>query len=263
MRCREALRLCEAANRQRASRRSLHWGPVPAEGSRYSRGHPDDFGRERLQGQCCRPYQHPSPGASSMPGSRSLERAPVRNSDCCPPQSLACSVPTRNPWNLGHSSGGSSGGAAAAVAARLLPLAHAKRRRRFDPHSSFCVRRVRAETDPRAQPDGSRSRRRLGRFSCGHVLSISVRDSAAMLDAVHGPELSSPYFAPPPERPFPGGGRAQSGQAAHRLYRQVALWRRHRSGNCGGDAGKSQPCWSGLVMMSRNARRHWPPIRPR
>src|ERR1700752_2661262 len=33
--------------------------------------------------------------------------------------------PTRNPWNLGHSSGGSSGGAAAAAAARILPLAHA------------------------------------------------------------------------------------------------------------------------------------------
>ena len=39
-------------------------------------------------------------------------------------------------------------------------------------------------------------------FSCGHVLSISVRDSAAMLDAIHGPEPSSPYVAPPPERPF-------------------------------------------------------------
>src|SRR4030095_11910002 len=33
--------------------------------------------------------------------------------------------PTRNPWNLEHSSGGSSGGAAAAVAARILPVAHA------------------------------------------------------------------------------------------------------------------------------------------
>jgi amidase len=41
-----------------------------------------------------------------------------------------------------------------------------------------------------------------GGFSCGHVLSISVRDSAAMLDAVHGPEASSPYVAPPPERPY-------------------------------------------------------------
>jgi amidase len=33
--------------------------------------------------------------------------------------------PTRNPWNLAHSSGGSSGGAAASVAARILPVAHA------------------------------------------------------------------------------------------------------------------------------------------
>jgi len=33
--------------------------------------------------------------------------------------------PTRNPWNLDHSSGGSSGGAAAAVAARILPVSHA------------------------------------------------------------------------------------------------------------------------------------------
>src|SRR5882724_4479744 len=31
-----------------------------------------------------------------------------------------------------------------------------------------------------------------GGFSCGHVVSISVRDSAAMLDAIHGPEPSSP-----------------------------------------------------------------------
>jgi amidase/6-aminohexanoate-cyclic-dimer hydrolase len=41
-----------------------------------------------------------------------------------------------------------------------------------------------------------------GGFSCGHVLSISVRDSAAMLDAIHGREPSSLYVAPPPERPF-------------------------------------------------------------
>lgn len=39
-------------------------------------------------------------------------------------------------------------------------------------------------------------------FSVGHVVSISVRDSAVMMDAIHGAEPSSPYVAPPPERPF-------------------------------------------------------------
>src|SRR6478735_3123141 len=110
--------------------------------------------------------------------------------------------PTRNPWNLEHSSGGSSGGAAAAVAARILPVAHAS-----DGGGSI---RIPASACGVFGMKPTRARNPLGPdrgegwagLSCGHVLSISVRDSAAMLDAVHGPELSSPYFAPPPERPF-------------------------------------------------------------
>src|SRR3954467_3948987 len=110
--------------------------------------------------------------------------------------------PTRNPWNLAHSSGGSSGGAGAAVAARILPLAHAS-----DGGGSI---RIPASACGVFGLKPSRARNPLGPdrgegwggFSCGHVLSISVRDSAAMLDAVHGPEPSSPYVAPAPERPF-------------------------------------------------------------
>src|SRR3984893_7700829 len=110
--------------------------------------------------------------------------------------------PTRHPWNLAHSSGGSSGGAGAAVAARILPLAHAS-----DGGGSI---RIPASASGVFGLKPSRARNPLGPdrgegwggFSCGHVLSISVRDSAAMLDAPHGPELSSPYAAPPPARPF-------------------------------------------------------------
>src|SRR5258705_5201236 len=110
--------------------------------------------------------------------------------------------PTRNPWNLAHSSGGSSGGAAAAVAARILPLAHASDgggsiRIPASASGVFGLKPTRARN-----PMGPDRGEGWAGFSCGHVLSISVRDSAAMLDAVHGPELSSPYFAPPPERPF-------------------------------------------------------------
>jgi amidase len=110
--------------------------------------------------------------------------------------------PTRNPWNLAHSSGGSSGGAAAAVAARIVPVAHAS-----DGGGSI---RIPASASGVFGLKPTRARNPLGPdrgegwagFSCGHVVSISVRDSAAMLDATHGPEPSSPYVAPPPERPF-------------------------------------------------------------
>jgi amidase len=110
--------------------------------------------------------------------------------------------PTRNPWNLAHSSGGSSGGAGAAVAARILPVAHASDgggsiRIPASASGVFGLKPTRARN-----PLGPDRAEGWGGFTCGHVLSISVRDSAAMLDAVHGPETSSPYVAPPPERPF-------------------------------------------------------------
>jgi amidase len=110
--------------------------------------------------------------------------------------------PTRNPWNPAHSSGGSSGGAAAAVAARILPVAHASDgggsiRIPASASGVFGLKPTRARNP--AGPDRGEG---WGGFSCSHVVSISVRDSAAMLDAVHGPETSSPYVAPPPERPF-------------------------------------------------------------
>jgi len=110
--------------------------------------------------------------------------------------------PTRNPWNPEHSSGGSSGGAAAAVAARILPVAHASDgggsiRIPASACGVFGLKPTRART-----PVGPNRGEGWGGFSCNHVVSISVRDSAAMLDALHGPEPSSPYTAPAPERPY-------------------------------------------------------------
>jgi amidase len=110
--------------------------------------------------------------------------------------------PTRNPWNTAHSSGGSSGGAAAAVAARIVPLAHAS-----DGGGSI---RIPASASGIFGLKPTRARNPLGPdrgegwagLSCGHVVSLSVRDSAAMLDATCGPEPSSLYFAPPRQRPY-------------------------------------------------------------
>jgi amidase len=110
--------------------------------------------------------------------------------------------PTRNPWNLAHSSGGSSGGAAAAVAARIVPVAHASDgggsiRIPASASGVFGLKPTRARN-----PIGPDRGEGWAGFSCGHVVSLSVRDSAAILDAIHGAEPSSPYVAPPPKRPF-------------------------------------------------------------
>jgi amidase/6-aminohexanoate-cyclic-dimer hydrolase len=110
--------------------------------------------------------------------------------------------PTRNPWNLDHSAGGSSGGAAAAVAARILPVAHASDgggsiRVPASASGVFGMKPTRARN-----PLGPDRGEGWGGLAVGHVVSISVRDSAVMMDAIHGAEPSSPYVAPPPIRPF-------------------------------------------------------------
>jgi amidase len=110
--------------------------------------------------------------------------------------------PTRNPWNLAHSSGGSSGGAAAAVAARILPVAHASDgggsiRIPASACGLFGLKPTRARN-----PTGPDRGEGWGGFSGGHVVSVSVRDSAAMMDAISGPEPTSIYYPPAPERPF-------------------------------------------------------------
>ncbi|MFZ2155803.1 MAG: amidase, partial [Bradyrhizobium sp.] len=91
---------------------------------------------------------------------------------------------------------------AAAVAARILPVAHASDgggsiRIPASASGVFGLKPTRARN-----PLGPDRGEGWGGFSCGHVVSISVRDSAAMMDAVHGPEPSSPYVALPPARPF-------------------------------------------------------------
>ncbi len=127
--------------------------------------------------------------------------------------------PTRNPWNLAHSSGGSSGGAGAAVAARILPVAHASDgggsiRIPASASGVFGLKPTRARN-----PLGPDRGEGWGGFSCGHVLSISVRDSAVMLDAIHGPEAIKPLCRAGAGAAIRAGSRTRSRPPAHRLYR--------------------------------------------
>jgi amidase len=110
--------------------------------------------------------------------------------------------PTRNPWNLDYSCGGSSGGSAAAVAARIVPFASATDEGgSIRIPSSYCGL-FGLKSSRGRNPVGPNFDEEWDGMSHSHVVTRSVRDSAAMLDAVCGTETGSPYGAPTPERPF-------------------------------------------------------------
>lgn len=104
--------------------------------------------------------------------------------------------PTRNPWNLDHTPGGSSGGSAAAVASGIVPIAGAN-----DGGGSiripaaycglFGLKPTRGRT-----PVGPNYGRAWQGASAEHVLTRSIRDSAAMLDQLHGHEKAGAFSVP-------------------------------------------------------------------
>ncbi len=109
---------------------------------------------------------------------------------------------TRNPWNLDLGSGGSSGGAAAAVAARMVPAAHASDGGGSIRIPASCCGVFGLKPTRGRNPVGPALGEGWSGMSTGHAVSLSVRDSAALLDATHGPAPGDPYCAPAPRRPF-------------------------------------------------------------
>ncbi len=110
--------------------------------------------------------------------------------------------PCRNPWNPEHVSGGSSGGAASAVAAGMVPLAHASDGLGSIRIPAACCGLVGMKTTRDRNPNGVHDTDRAMGFSVDHVVSRTVRDSAAMLDATGYPEPASPFAYPTKERPY-------------------------------------------------------------
>ncbi|HTT38065.1 MAG TPA: amidase [Burkholderiales bacterium] len=110
--------------------------------------------------------------------------------------------PTRNPWDPQRSAGGSSGGAAAAVAVGLVPAAHASDGGGSIRIPSSCCGVFGLKPTRGRNPHGPDRGEGWSGMSTEHVLSRSVRDSAALLGLTSGPDTGAPYFAPPPQRPF-------------------------------------------------------------
>ncbi len=116
-------------------------------------------------------------------------------------ETLACG-PTCSPWSAAHIAGGSSGGAAAAVGAGIVPVAVAS-----DGGGSI---RIPASACGVVGLKPSRGRITWGPgggdvlagWAVKFVVSRTVRDTAAALDALAGPLPGDPNVAPAAARPF-------------------------------------------------------------
>lgn len=110
--------------------------------------------------------------------------------------------PTRNPWDTNLTPGGSSGGSGAAVAARIVPIASGgdgggSIRIPASHCGLFGMKPTRSRN-----PSGPNFGEHWDGATCEHVLSLSVRDSAAMLDATQGTEAGAPFVIKPPEQSY-------------------------------------------------------------
>lgn len=110
--------------------------------------------------------------------------------------------PTLNPWDRTRTAGGSSGGSAAAVAVGVVPMGHAgDGGGSIRIPAAFCGL-VGLKPGRGRVPVGPD----IGEAWAGLVSRLavtrSVRDTAALLDAVAGPDVGAPYWASPPTRPF-------------------------------------------------------------
>ena len=104
---------------------------------------------------------------------------------------------TLNPWNAELTTGGSSGGAGAAVAAGIVPLAHATDLGGSIRIPAACCGVFGLKPTTGLNPVGPYYPEIASGFNSDHVLTRTVRDSAAALDATAGPLAGTRYHVTP------------------------------------------------------------------
>ncbi|SHQ79771.1 6-aminohexanoate-cyclic-dimer hydrolase [Mycobacteroides abscessus subsp. abscessus] len=106
---------------------------------------------------------------------------------------------SRNPWDLGRTPGGSSGGSAAAVAAGIVPVAGASDGGGSIRIPAGCCGLVGLKPGRGITPMGPTAGEPMHGAAVNGTVSRTVRDTAAMLDIIAGPEPTSPYLSAMPQ----------------------------------------------------------------
>lgn len=104
--------------------------------------------------------------------------------------------PCHNPWNLEHTPGGSSGGSSAAVAARITGAAHANDGGGSIRIPASCCGLFGLKPTRGRTPLGPMMSEAVSGLAIEHVVSRSVRDSAALLEYTCGEDIGAAYYAP-------------------------------------------------------------------
>lgn len=116
-------------------------------------------------------------------------------------ETLMCG-PTRTPWSPDHIAGGSSGGAGASVGAGIVPIAIASDGGGSIRIPAACCGVVGLKPSRGRVSFGPDAGEPLSGWAVRFAVTRSVRDSAALLDALHGPEHGDPVLLPAPERSY-------------------------------------------------------------
>ncbi len=110
--------------------------------------------------------------------------------------------PCHNPWDTTRTPGGSSGGSAAAVAAGIVPMAGGGDGGGSIRIPASCCGLFGLKPTRGRTPTGPDYGLLWRGAVVEHVLTRSVRDSAAMLDATQGPDPGAPFEIAAPAGPY-------------------------------------------------------------